>query len=39
MIEKGEAKGWRHYQENHDWYRKNQLHSLKEVYVKDEFHE
>lgn len=39
MIKKGEAKGYKRYQENYEWYHKNQLHSLKEVYVKDEFHE
>ena len=39
MINKGEARGWKHYQDNYDWYHKNQIHSLGEVYVKDEFHE
>ncbi len=39
MIKKGEANGWKHYKENYDWYSRNQLHSLGEVYVKDEFHE
>ena len=39
MIKKGEAKGWKHYQENYEWYNKNQLKALKEVIVHDEFHE
>lgn len=39
MIKKGKAKGWRHYKENHEWYRENQLHSLGEVVIHDEFHE
>ncbi|KUK83275.1 MAG: NADH ubiquinone oxidoreductase 20 kDa subunit [Petrotoga mobilis] len=39
MITKGEANGWKKYVENYDWYRNNQIRSLGEVYVKDEFHE
>ena len=39
MIKKGEAKGYMHYKENYDWYKQNQLSALREVYVKDEFHE
>ena len=39
MIKKKEANGWKDYQKNYDWYKKNQLDSLGEVYVKDEFHE
>lgn len=38
-IDKGEATGWKDYQENYDWYKKNQLKTLGEVYVHDEFHE
>lgn len=39
MIKAGKAEGYKKYKENYEWYRKNQIHSLKEVYVKDEFHE
>ncbi len=39
MIKRGEAKGWKHYQENYEWYKANQLHSLGEVIINDEFHE
>lgn len=39
MVRKGEADGWKHYKDNYDWYKRNQLHSVGEVYVKDEFHE
>ena len=39
MIKKGDAKGWKHYQDNHEWYRKNQLDSLGQIIIKDEFHE
>ena len=38
-IDRGEATGWKNYQENHEWYRKNQIDALGEVYVHDEFHE
>lgn len=34
MIEKGEANGWKRYEENKEWYRANQLKALNgEVYV------
>jgi NADH-quinone oxidoreductase subunit B len=38
-IDKGEADGWKHYEENHEWYKKNQIKALGEVYIHDEFHE
>ncbi|OAA28421.1 NADH dehydrogenase [Kosmotoga arenicorallina S304] len=38
-IDKGEADGWKRYQENYEWYKKNQLDALGEVYIHDEFHE
>lgn len=39
MIKKGEAKGWKHYQDNYEWYKKNQLDSLGKIVIEDEFHE
>jgi NADH-quinone oxidoreductase subunit B len=39
MIKDKEARGWKHYQENYEWYKKNQLDALGEVEVHDEFHE
>ncbi len=39
MIRKGEADGWKRYRENYEWYKQNQIRSLGEVYVHDEFHE
>ncbi|MBM7558433.1 NuoB/complex I 20 kDa subunit family protein [Marinitoga litoralis] len=39
MINKGEAKGWKRYLKYNDWYKRNQIRALGEVYVKDEFHE
>ncbi|MCD6545933.1 MAG: NADH-quinone oxidoreductase subunit B [Thermotogae bacterium] len=39
MIRKGKALGWKRYRENYEWYKQNQLQSLGEVYVHDEFHE
>ena len=39
MIRKGEADGWKRYKENYEWYKQNQLRSLGEVVVYDEFHE
>ena len=33
MIRNGEAKGWKHYQDNLDWYRANQKQALGEVYT------
>lgn len=38
-IQQGEITGWKKYRDNYEWYHLNQLHSLGEVYVKDEFHE
>lgn len=39
MIRRGEAVGWKKYRENYEWYKQNQLRSLGEVYIHDEFHE
>lgn len=39
MIKRKEANGWREYRENKEWYRKNQIHALGELRIKDEFHE
>ncbi|MDN5324936.1 MAG: NADH-quinone oxidoreductase subunit, partial [Thermosipho sp. (in: thermotogales)] len=39
MIRNGEANGWRKYKENYEWYKQNQLRTLGEVFVHDEFHE
>ncbi len=39
MIRKGEAKGWKHYEDNYEWYKANQIDSLGEVIIHDEFHE
>lgn len=38
-IDKGEADGWKRYQDNYKIYKKNQLSALGEVYIHDEFHE
>ncbi|MDD3460113.1 MULTISPECIES: NADH-quinone oxidoreductase subunit NuoB [unclassified Mesotoga] len=38
-IDRGEANGWKEYQEKNDWYKSNQIEALGEVYVHDEFHE
>ncbi len=39
MIKKGKAKGWKHYKDNYEWYKQNQVDSLGEVIIHDEFHE
>jgi len=39
MIRNGEANGWKRYKENYEWYKQNQLRTLGEVFVHDEFHE
>ncbi|MBT1247615.1 MULTISPECIES: NADH-quinone oxidoreductase subunit B [unclassified Thermosipho (in: thermotogales)] len=39
MIRRGEANGWKKYKENYEWYKQNQIRSLGEVFVHDEFHE
>ena len=39
MIQRKEAKGYKKYRDNYDWYKKNQIHALGEVRIKDEFHE
>ncbi|KAF2956396.1 NADH dehydrogenase [Marinitoga sp. 38H-ov] len=39
MINKGDAQGWKRYLKYNDWYKRNQIRALGEVYVKDEFHE
>lgn len=38
-IDRGEADGWKRYQEHHEWYKQNQLKALGEVHIHDEFHE
>jgi len=38
-IKKGEADGYKEYKDNNEWYKANQIKSLGEVYVRDEFHE
>ncbi len=38
-IDQGEATGWKDYEANYEWYRKNQIDALGEVYIHDEFHE
>jgi NADH-quinone oxidoreductase subunit B len=38
-IDRGEATGWKDYEANYEWYRKNQIDALGEVYIHDEFHE
>ncbi|APT74167.1 NADH dehydrogenase [Thermosipho melanesiensis] len=39
MIRSGEANGWKKYRENYEWYKQNQIRSLGEVFIHDEFHE
>jgi NADH-quinone oxidoreductase subunit B len=39
QIKNKTATGWKRYKDNYEWYQKNQLASLGEVRVKDEFHE
>ncbi|EKF49264.1 NADH dehydrogenase subunit B [Thermosipho africanus H17ap60334] len=39
MIRNGEANGWKKYKENYEWYKKNQIQALGEVFIHDEFHE
>jgi NADH-quinone oxidoreductase subunit B len=39
LIKTKQANGWKKYHENHEWYKKNQLDSLGEVIVHDEFHQ
>lgn len=39
LIESGKATGWKDYEQRHDWYKKNQLEAVGEVYIHDEFHE
>ncbi len=39
LIKSGKATGWKKYRDNHEWYRKNQLAAVGEVFVHDEFHE
>jgi len=38
-IKNKTADGWKRYHENYEWYKKNQIDSLVEVNVNDEFHE
>ncbi|PKK97054.1 MAG: NADH-quinone oxidoreductase subunit B [Tenericutes bacterium HGW-Tenericutes-3] len=39
QIRNKTAKGWIKYQENNEWYKKNQKAALGEVIIHDEFHE
>lgn len=39
QIKTKTANGWKKYHKNYDWYKQNQINSLGEVDVHDEFHE
>lgn len=39
LIEEGKATGWKDYIARYDWYKKNQLEVVGEVFIHDEFHE
>lgn len=39
MIKNKTADGWKRYRDNYEWYKKNQVESLGELRIKDEFHE
>lgn len=39
MIKDKSADGWKRYRDNYDWYRQNQIASLGELRIKDEYHE
>ncbi len=39
LIKNKKANGWKDYHERYEWYRQNQIDSLGEVRVHDEFHE
>ena len=39
MIKDKSADGWKRYRDNYDWYRQNQIESLGELRIKDEYHE
>jgi NADH-quinone oxidoreductase subunit B len=38
-IKNKTATGWKSYNDNHEWYKKNQIQTLKQVVIKDEFHD
>lgn len=39
LIMKKEARGYKRYKENYEWYKENQLNAVGEVFIHDEFHE
>lgn len=39
LIKEGKATGWKDYIARYDWYKKNQLEVIGEVFIHDEFHE
>ncbi|XMB67159.1 NADH-quinone oxidoreductase subunit NuoB [Mycoplasmatota bacterium zrk1] len=39
LIKNKTAVGWKNYRDNNEWYKKNQMDALGEVFVHDEFHE
>ena len=39
LIKQNKANGWKKYHEHKEWYKKNQLDSVGEVIIHDEFHE
>jgi NADH-quinone oxidoreductase subunit B len=38
-IKNKTATGWKDYNNNHEWYKQNQTQTLKQVVIKDEFHD
>ncbi len=38
-IKNKTADGWKRYRDNYEWYRNNQIESLGDLRIKDEFHE
>jgi NADH-quinone oxidoreductase subunit B len=38
-IKNKTATGWQDYNNNHEWYKQNQTQTLKQVVIKDEFHD
>ncbi len=39
MIKDKTADGWKRYRDHYDWYKQNQIESLGELRIKDEYHE
>ncbi len=39
MIKDKSADGWKRYRDHYDWYKQNQIESLGELRIKDEYHE